>query len=86
MPGTIGQTETQFFHHDGGGTPFVLSCGESLDGFTLAYESYGEMSPAKDNVILVFHALTASQHAAGHTPDVPGLSVEWDKECQLKNK
>lgn len=81
MPGDIGQTETQFFHYDAG-APLSLRCGEPLEGFTLAYETYGEMSPARDNVILLFHALTASQHAAGHTASVPGLSVEWDKECQ----
>ena len=79
MPGSIGQTETKFYQHD---APIALRDGASLDGFALAYETYGEMSPAKDNVILLFHALTASQHAAGHSPSVPGLSVEWDKECQ----
>ena len=79
MPESIGQTETQFFHYEG---QLALRGGESLENFTLAYESYGEMSAAKDNVILLFHALTASQHAAGHNPDVPGLSVEWDRECQ----
>ena len=82
MPGSIGQTETQFFHHDDASAPLVLRCGQSMGRFTLAYETYGELSPERDNAILVFHALTASQHAAGHTPDVPGLNVEWDKECQ----
>ncbi len=82
MPASIGNTETQFFRYDGAAGPFALRCGESLAQFDLAYETYGEMSPARDNVILLFHALTASQHAAGHTAEVPGLAVEWDKECQ----
>ena len=83
MPGSVGKTETQFFHYGDGGEPaLALRCGQSLDRFTIAYEMYGEMSAGRDNVILLFHALSASQHAAGITESVPGLAVEWDAECQ----
>lgn len=82
MSESIGQTETHFFHFADSASPFKLRCGETLESFTLAYEMYGELSPARDNVILLFHALSASQHAAGFTEDVPGLAVKWDKECQ----
>ena len=40
------------------------------------------MSEKKDNAILLFHALSASQHAAGINENVDNLTVEWDKECQ----
>ncbi len=80
MPETIGQTETQFASFDD--APLALRGGGSLPQFTLAYETYGEMTPARDNVVLLFHALSASQHAAGHNPAVPGLVVEWDSDCQ----
>ena len=40
------------------------------------------MSEKKDNAILLFHALSASQHAAGINENVDNLKVEWDKECQ----
>ncbi len=82
MIGSIGQTKTQFFHFTDAASPLVLRCGEILEDFTLAYEMYGDLSKEHDNVILLFHALSASQHAAGHTGSVPGLTVQWDKECQ----
>ena len=82
MPNSIDQTNTQSFTFNNEEAPFELNCGEKLTNFTLAYEIYGQMSQNKDNVILLFHALSASQHAAGFTENIEGLSIEWDKECQ----
>jgi homoserine O-acetyltransferase/O-succinyltransferase len=42
-----------------------LDDGGHLRPITVAYETYGELNAAADNVILVEHALTASAHAAG---------------------
>ena len=33
--------------------------------------------------MLVFHALSGSQHAAGVNPSVPGLGDRWTPECQV---
>ncbi|MFT4551017.1 MAG: homoserine O-acetyltransferase [Verrucomicrobiales bacterium] len=74
--------ETQFFHFDDAERPLKLRCGAEVPAFTLAYEAYGEMNEAKDNVILLFHALSGSQHAAGLNESLDGLSVTWTKECQ----
>ena len=82
MPNSIDQTNTQFFHFHNEEAPFELRCRKKLTNFTLAYEMYGQMSQNKDNVILLFHALSASQNAAGFTEKIEGLSIEWDKECQ----
>ena len=82
MPNSIAQTNTQFFHFNDKESPLELKCGEKLTNFTLAYETYGQMSQNKDNVILLFHALSASQHAAGITENIEVLSIECDKECQ----
>ena len=50
--------------------PLSLASGRELPGFTLAYETYGQLTPARDNAILVCHALSANAHAAGrHRPD-----------------
>jgi homoserine O-acetyltransferase len=61
--------------------PLRLRSGESLGPVTLAYETYGALSPARDNAVLVFHALTGSQHAAGHNTAVPGVGARWNEEC-----
>lgn len=60
--------------------PFTLQSGEALAQVRLAYEIYGEISPARDNVILVFHALTGSQHAAGINSSVPEAGDLWTDE------
>lgn len=55
-----------------------LQSGRILGPVEVAYETYGTLSAAKDNVVLVCHALSGDAHAAGrHTPDdrKPGW---WD--------
>ena len=43
-----------------------LECGRTLGPITLAYETYGELNEARDNAILVVHALSGDAHAAGY--------------------
>ena len=45
-----------------------LDCGQVIDNFHLAYETYGELNKDKDNAILVFHALTGDQFVTGTNP------------------
>ena len=47
------------------GRPFVLEGGGVLEGVTMAYETWGTLSPAADNAVLVCHALTGDSHAFG---------------------
>ena len=42
-----------------------LDCGRELHPIRVAYETYGTLSPQRDNVILVCHALSGDAHAAG---------------------
>ena len=70
---------TKFFHC---GDPLNLWCGATLPGFQLAYETYGELNAGMDNAILLFHALTGSQNAAGYTEAVEGIEDRWTDECR----
>ena len=72
-------TETRFVRLG----PYTTLGGKTIPEVTLAYEMYGELNEARDNVILVFHALTGSQHAAGFNPSVPGVGARWTEEMQV---
>lgn len=79
-PRSIGKVKTEFFTFGSAKKPFVFRTGEKLNKVTLAYETYGTLSPRKDNAILVFHALSGSQHAAGVNKSVPGVEGLWTEE------
>ena len=59
---------------------FSLRNGATLDKVCVAYEQYGTLTPEKDNAILLFHALSGSQHAYGYNPEVPGTGSLWKPE------
>ena len=48
--------------------PLKLDCGEVINNFPLAYETYGTLNEKKDNAILAFHALTGDQFVTGTNP------------------
>jgi homoserine O-acetyltransferase len=60
----------------------VLHDGQDFGPVTLAYETWGTLNEKKDNAILLFHALSGSQHVAGFNPEVPGVGDRWNSECQ----
>ncbi len=78
----LGETSTQFFHFGSEAEPFEFATGERLPGITVAYETYGKLNSRKSNAILLFHALSGSQHAAGRTTTVEGIGKRWTKDCQ----
>jgi homoserine O-acetyltransferase len=57
--------------------PLVLVSGASIGPVEVAYETYGVLAPARDNVVVVAHALTGDAHAAGHHGDPTRLGW-WD--------
>jgi homoserine O-acetyltransferase len=78
---SVGRVRTRFFHYRE--APVQLRCGATLDEFTLAYETYGTLNSDRSNAILVFHAMTGSQHAAGINTHVPGLDGRWIEDNHI---
>ncbi len=62
---SVGPVKKKFFSFAEKKQNLVLESGASIGPVTLAYETYGELAPAKDNVILILHALSGDSHAAG---------------------
>ncbi|MFT9377044.1 MAG: homoserine O-acetyltransferase, partial [Komagataeibacter saccharivorans] len=67
-----------------------LDCGFHLAPVDVAYRTYGTLSPARDNAILVCHALTGDQYVADPHPLTgkpgwwsrmvgPGLPIDTDR-------
>jgi homoserine O-acetyltransferase len=59
-------------------TPLVLKSGASLPSFELVFETYGELNAARNNAVLVCHALSGSHHVAGTYGDDPKTAGWWD--------
>lgn len=57
----------------------TLAAGARLGPVRVAYETYGELAPERDNAVFVCHALTGDAHVAGlHAPD-SRKSGWWDE-------
>ena len=82
MAAEIESVETQFYTFGSEADPFVLSNGAELTEVTVAYEAYGTLNEDRSNAILVFHALTGSQHAAGYNTGVDASGVRWTDETE----
>lgn len=67
--------ETQFFGFDS----FRFSNGARIDGAKLAFETIGKLNADGDNAVLVFHALSGSQHLAGFNDS--HKNEFWTSEC-----
>ncbi|MCB1076462.1 MAG: homoserine O-acetyltransferase [Verrucomicrobiae bacterium] len=77
----VGHVETQFQSITDDFGPFTFASGQTVDSLTIAYETYGTLNADRSNAILLFHALSGSQHAAGVNPDVPNIEGRWTPDC-----
>ncbi len=69
--------------------PLRLELGGQLPSITVAYETYGQLNPARDNAILIGHALSGDSHVARHDDDDspgwwevivgPGKAIDTDR-------
>ncbi|MBL7733029.1 MAG: homoserine O-acetyltransferase [Chitinophagaceae bacterium] len=58
--------------------PFRLESGKTLPGFHLAYTSHGSLSGDRDNVVWIFHALTANSNPLEWWPGLVGEGRYFD--------
>jgi homoserine O-acetyltransferase len=65
--------------------PFALDGGGFLSPVTLHYAYYGEIAPARDNVVLVCHALSGSARIADWWGELlgPGQVIDTSRYCAL---
>lgn len=77
----VTEITTRFFNYTAK-NGFTLQNGATLPELTLAYEMYGKLNAERSNAVLLFHAMTGSQHAAGYNPCVDAVAARWTKECR----
>jgi homoserine O-acetyltransferase/O-succinyltransferase len=76
QPGSVGIVRRQYAHFN---LPLHLQSGQTLESFTLAYETYGQLNADRSNAILICHALSGDAHVAGyHTGDPDEKPGWWD--------
>ncbi|HEX5710928.1 MAG TPA: homoserine O-acetyltransferase [Sulfuricurvum sp.] len=66
------QTHSEHFTN-----PLYLESGRILEPYDIVYETYGTLNDARDNVIVICHALTGSHHVAG-TYEGDNKAGWWD--------
>lgn len=65
-PGEVGLVTPRDFVY---AQPFTFKSGQTIPGFTLRYETYGQLNATRSNAVLICHALSGDHHCAGwHTP------------------
>lgn len=75
---SVGLVEKKYFTFANPHNEMILENGSQLGPVTLAYETYGTLTPSKDNVILILHALSGDSHAAGYYTEKDSKPGWWD--------
>lgn len=72
---SVGIVEPKSLHFP---EPLLLECGKTLPEYDIAYETYGELNANADNAVLICHALSGDQHAAGYLDKKDKKAGWWD--------
>ena len=72
---SVGIVSSKCIHFD---ENLALRSGETLSGFDLMIETYGELNQDRSNAILICHALSGDHHAAGFHSESDAKPGWWD--------
>ena len=75
---SVGVVEKQVFTFAEPPHEMILENGSKLGPVTIAYETYGSLTPARDNVVLIAHALSGDAHVAGYHREKDPKPGWWD--------
>jgi len=78
--GSVGVVDKQYFTFAEPPHTMTLENGAGLGPITIAYETWGRLSAARDNTVLIAHAFSGDSHAAGFYRDDDGDAKPgwWD--------
>jgi len=76
-PDSAGWTSAHTIRLVSAETPIELELGGSLGPIDVEYETYGALSPRKDNVVFIAHALSGDAHVAGWDRDTAKNGRIW---------
>lgn len=72
---SVGLVTPKVHHFD---QPLILRSGRILPSYDLVYETYGQLNADRSNAILICHALSGDQHAAGYHSMEDSKPGWWD--------
>jgi homoserine O-acetyltransferase len=75
---SVGIVKPQYFTFAEPPNELLLETEIKLGPITICYETYGKLSPKKDNAILILHALSGDAHVAGYNSSEDKKPGWWD--------
>lgn len=78
LSNSVGIVETEFMQVVTAQDPLKLQSGKTLGPIDVAYETYGQINDAGDNVVLICHALTGNAHVAGYSSPTDKKPGWWE--------
>ena len=65
--------------------PLTLESGAVIDDVSIAVQRWGEVSPSRDNVVLVLHALTGDSRIPDWWSGIagPGAPIDTNRWCAV---
>jgi homoserine O-acetyltransferase len=76
-PGSVGWTQAKTIRLVSAAAPMDLELGGKIGPIDVEYETYGTLSPRKDNVVFIAHALSGDAHVAGWDQDTANNGRVW---------